>query len=182
MSQDKRIRTAFERNAKALHLRPGIGRGTAVTTARRVEGLTFEVTEGDWELTVDMGEKSGGNNRGPNPGVYGRGTLASCLAVSYGLWSAYRNVPLTRLDVEVQADYDSRGDLGVDDVPPGYEEIRYVVTVESPEPEQRVRALLDEADSHCAYLAIFRDPQTVRREVRVVGRGGGESTEAEAVQ
>lgn len=174
MSQDERIRTAFERNARALHLRPGFGCGTAVTTARRVEGLTFEVTEGQWTMTVDMGEKSGGNGRGPNPGVYGRAALASCLAVGYGMWSAYRGVPLTRLEVEVQADYDSRSDLGVDDVPPGYEEMRYVVTVESPEPEDRVRALLDEADSHSAYLALFRDPQTVRREVRIVGSGEGE--------
>jgi uncharacterized OsmC-like protein len=116
----EKIRTAFERNAKALSLKPAIGQGTAVTSVRMREGLTLDVEEGPWKFTVDMGTKSGGNNAGPNPGVLARGALGSCLAVSYILWAAKRGLPLGSLEVEVQADYDARGYHGVDDVRPGY--------------------------------------------------------------
>jgi uncharacterized OsmC-like protein len=163
----ERIRTAFERNAKALSLRGSLGRGTAVTRVRVREGCTCEVTEGPWAFTVDMGEKSGGNNAGPNPGVLGRAALGSCLAIGYMMWAAKRGVAIDALEVEIQADYDSRGYHGVGEVAPGYEEIRYLVRVESGAPEAEVLGMLDEADAHSDYLAVFARPQKLRREVQI---------------
>lgn len=66
------IKTAFERNQQALTLLPTLGRGTAVTRVRMVDGLTCEVEEGPWKIVADMGEKSGGGNAGPNLGFLGR--------------------------------------------------------------------------------------------------------------
>lgn len=163
----ERIRRAFERNTKALSLKPTLGRGTAVTRVTMREGLTLEVTDGPWKLAVDMGEKSGGNNTGPNPGVLGRAALGSCLTINYLLWAARLGVPLRSLEVEVQADYDSRGYHGVGNVTPGYNEIRYVVRVGSDAPEADVMRWLDEADAHCDYLFVFSKPQTVRRSVEL---------------
>lgn len=167
MDAAKNIRTAFERNAKALGLKASIGQGTAVTKVRVREGLTCEVEEGPWKFTVDMGEKSGGNNAGPNPGVLGRAALGSCLAIGYMMWAARHGLPIRSLEVEIQADYDSRGYHGVGDVVPGYKEIRYVVRVESNAPEADVLRVLDEADAHSDYLTVFARPQKLRREVRL---------------
>jgi uncharacterized OsmC-like protein len=163
----EKIRTAFERNAKALSLRPSHGQGTAVTTVRMRDGLTLDVEEGPWKFTVDMGAKSGGNDAGPNPGVLARGALGTCLAVSYILWAARRALPLRSLEVEVQADYDARGYHGVDNVRPGYKEIRYVVRVESEAPEAEVMRVLDEADAHCDNLFLFADEQKITRQVQL---------------
>jgi uncharacterized OsmC-like protein len=167
MKGEEKIRTAFERNAKALSLRPAIGQGTAVTRVRLKEGLTCEVEDGKWKLTVDMAEKSGGDNSGPNPGVLGRATLGSCLAIGYTMWAARLGIPLERLEVEVQADYDSRGYHGVDNVTPGYKQIRYIVSIESPAPEAEIIRFLDLADSYSDFLHVFAKPQDVRREVRI---------------
>ncbi len=102
-------------------MRSPSGRRSGRTTVRLKPGLECEVTEGDWRLTVAMSAKSGGTDAGPNPGVLGRGALGSCLALGYAMWGIRLGIPLASLDVEVQADYDSRGELGVDDaVPPGY--------------------------------------------------------------
>lgn len=179
-SEDQeRIRTALERNAKAVRLRAGVGRGTAVTKVRLAGGLRCEVEEGPWRLTVDMSEKSGGTNAGPNPGTYGRASLGSCLAVGYAMWAARLGVPLERLEVEVQADYDVRGELGVsDDVSPGYSEVRYVVTVESDAPRERVMEMLDTADRYSSYLDIWTRPVALRREVRLGGSGADGSDPA----
>lgn len=167
MEGQERIGEAFQRNARALSLRPSLGQGTAVTRVRVMEGATCEITDGPWTLTADMGEKSGGSNEGPNPGVLGRATLGSCLAINYVMWAARLGFPLASLEVEIQADYDARGYHGLDDVTPGYEEIRYVVRVGSDAPEEEVVAFLDEADAHCDFLHVFRDPQRVHREVEI---------------
>ena len=164
------IETKLERNMKAIEMRPAVGQGTAVTTVRLDEGLAFDIEEGPWKLRSDMSEKHGGTNSGPNPGILGRAALGSCLATSYALWAAKFGVRFTKLEVEVQADYDARGMYGLDDVPPGYTEIRYVVTVESDSPEEEVMCVLDHADACCDYLFVFREPNEVRREVRILER------------
>jgi uncharacterized OsmC-like protein len=161
------IRKTFERNSRALALRPGVGRGTAVTRVTLRDGLACEVEEGRWRFVTDMSEKSGGNNEGPNPGILGRAALGACLATGYAMWAANSGVPVASLEVVVEADYDSRGMYGVGGVAPGYSEIRYVVHVQSPAPEAEVMRVLDEADSHSDFLHLFQRPQNVRREVRI---------------
>jgi len=168
MQGDDGIREALERNARAVSLRPSMGQGTAVTKVRLAPGLTCTVEDGPWKLTVGMSEKSGGANNGPNPGVLGRGALGTCLAICYGMWAARLGVPLDAVDVEVQADYDVRGELGVaDEVRPGYSEIRYVVTIESAAPEAEVLRVLNTADRYSSYVDLFTHGVPLRREVRL---------------
>jgi uncharacterized OsmC-like protein len=163
-----RIREALERNVKAVTLRPSLAQGTARTRVRLKPGLECELEEGPWKMTIGMSEKSGGTNAGPNPGVLGRGALASCLAIGYGLWASRLGVPIASLDVEVQADYDGRGELGVAaDVAPGYSQIRYLVTVESPASREDVLRVLDTADRYSPYLDVFTRPNEIVRSVDI---------------
>lgn len=148
-------------------MKPLLGRGTAATRVRLRNGLTCDVEEGDWKLTVDMGPKSGGEGHGPNPGVLGRGALGSCLAISYAMWAAHLEVPIEELSVVVEADYDSGAALGVSDVAPGYRAVRYLVQVKSPAPEAEVLSMLEQGEQHCAYLDVFRRAQHVKREARI---------------
>ncbi|MGH7646075.1 MAG: OsmC family protein [Gemmatimonadales bacterium] len=171
MEGEDTIRVALERNVKAVSLRPAVGQGTAVTKVRLLPGLTAEASEGPWKLVVGMTEKYGGANAGPNPGIYGRTALGSCLAIGYGMWAARLGVPIDALEVEVQADYDVRGELGVAaDVPPGYTEMRYVVRVESPASEAEVLRVLDTADRYSSYRDDFARAVPLRREVQVTAR------------
>jgi len=167
MNNDE-IRTIIERNVKAVTLRPSIGQHTGKTKVRLKPGLECEVVEGPWRLTVAMGEKSGGTNAGPSPGVLGRGAFGSCLAIGYAMYALRLGVPIESLDVEVEADYDSRGELGVaDDVPPGYTQVRYTVTVTSPASEEEILRVLDTADRYSPYRDVFARAQDVRRQVRI---------------
>src|SRR3990172_13392439 len=130
MSSSTTIKTALERNVKVVEARPSVGQGTAVTKVTLHPGLACEVEEGAWRFSVGMTEKYGGLNTGPNPGVYGRAALGSCLAIGYGMWAARLEIPVRSLTVEVRARSDVRGELGIDDsVRPGYADIVYVVTV-----------------------------------------------------
>jgi uncharacterized OsmC-like protein len=168
MQGDAQIREALERNVKAVSLRASVAKATATTKAVLRAGLDCTVTEGAYELKVGMTAKYGGQGNAPNPGVLGRGALASCLAVGYGMWAARLGVPCEAIEVEVQADYDVRGELGVaDDVRPGYAEVRYIVTVISACAEGDVMRMLDMADRCSSYRDVFANGVPLAREVRI---------------
>ena len=174
MSDTEQLRDILERNATALSLRPSLGQGTAKTRVRLKPGLECEIEEGSWKLTAGMSVKFGGSNAGPNPGILGRGALGSCLAIGYAMWAARLGVPIESLDVEVEADYDGRGEFGVsDDVPPGYTQVRYRVTVASPAPEADVRNMIDTADRYSPYRDVYARAHDVRRsELTITGADG----------
>jgi uncharacterized OsmC-like protein len=166
------IKTALERNVAAVTRRPSVGQGTAVTRVSLGDDLRCEIADGTWSLTAGMTPKYGGDGSAPNPGVLGRAAFGACLAIGYGMWAARLGVPITSLDVEVHADYDVRGELGVTDtVRPGYLEIRYIVSVTSDASEAEVLRVLDTAERHSSWLDIVANPVAVRREVRLDSGG-----------
>lgn len=168
MADTTKIREIAERNAEFLALKPARGHLTGITKARMVDGLRCEIEEGPWKLAADMPLKAGGEETAPTPGMLGRGALASCLAIGISMWAARLGVPLDSLEVEVQADFDARGELGVgDNIAPGYQEVRYLVLIDSPASEQTILELLETAERHSPYVDVFSRGQTLKRVLRL---------------
>ena len=162
------VRAAIERNVKAIALRPAIAQNTAVTHVRLRDGLSCDIEEGPWRLVAGMSPKLGGTNEGPTPGVFGRAALGSCLAVGYAMWAARLGIVIDSLDIEIHADYDARGELGMsDEVRPGYSQIRYIVHVSSPASEAEIHHWLDTADKFSSWRDNIANPVPLVREVRV---------------
>jgi hypothetical protein len=84
------------------------------------------------------------------------------------MYAARLRVPIAAIEVEVQADYDDGALLGVSDSPPGYLDVRYIVTVETTAPEADVQRVIDAGDAHSPYLDVFSRAQTCRRTIRLV--------------
>ena len=168
MSAIEKLKLAFERSEKALSLRPSLGKGTGISKARIKNGLTCEVEEGSWKFIADMPEQVGGNAQGPTPGVYGRAAFGSCLAIGYMMRAGKFGIAIKSLEVEVQADYDDGALFGTIDLPAGYLQIRYTVTIETDAPEKEIMKLLDDADEHSPYLDVFSRAQECRREIKIV--------------
>lgn len=163
MASTEHIRKTFERNRKALQLKPSLGQNTGYTKICVRDGTTCEIENGEWKFTVDLGETDGGNNKGPGPGVLERAALGSCLAIGYSKWAAYMEVPIDSIEVEVESDIDARASFGLGQEKPGYSEIRYNVHVSSEAPEEEVRKVLDEADRHSPVLDDFTRGIPVKR-------------------
>jgi uncharacterized OsmC-like protein len=161
------MRNTFERTVRALNARPEIGKKTASTRATVQDGYVCDIEDGRWRFTADLSEKAGGTAMGPDPGVLGRAALAGCLAMSYTRWAAVMEIPVHSLEVEVQADFDARGEYGFEDVPPSYSEVRYVVRIDSPASDEDVARLLLKAEAHTAWLHVFMRPMRVRRVVEL---------------
>lgn len=168
MKDNEKVRQAIERGARAVELRPSVGQGTAVTRVRIDDGVRCEIDDGRWSLQCDMSEKGGGTGAGPDPGVYGRTALGACMAIGYVQWGIRLGVPIDGVSVEVHADYDVRGEHGIDDIPAGYSQVRCRVRIESEAPTEAVRRLVAKADSHSPYYDVFTRPIDVRTEVEVV--------------
>lgn len=168
MADASSIKTSIERTTKALTLKPSLGQSTGISKVRITNGLSCEIQEGDWKLNADMPSSVGGNNSGPTPGVYGRAAFGSCLAIGYMMKAASMNISINSLEIEVQADYDDGALFGTNDNPPGYLQVKYIVTIESDAPEPSIITMLDEADRHSPYLDVFTRAQDCRRELHIL--------------
>ncbi len=152
-----------------LALKPNRGHLTGVTKAQLVDGLRCEIEEGPWRLAADMPAKAGGDETAPTPGMLGRGALASCLVIGISMWAARLGVPIDGLEVEVQADFDVRGEMGVGDVKAGYQEVRYLVSIDSPASAEALTELLETTERHSPYMDVFSRAQNMKRIVRLNG-------------
>jgi uncharacterized OsmC-like protein len=168
MAESAHLKTALERNIKAIKLRPSIGRGTATTTVKIRSGVACDIEDGGWKLVADQSTGDGGAGLGPDPGVFGRAALGSCLAMGYVIWATRLGVALDSVEVVVEADYDAAGMYGVDDsVPPGWGALRYKAKISSAAPEERVREVVEAADRHSPLLDDFRRPVPVTHELQI---------------
>ena len=162
------LKTALERNIKAIELRPSVGQGTAVTKVRIRDACTAEIEDGGWKLIADESTKDGGNGEGPDPGVYGRAALGSCVAMGYAMWAAQLGVPVDSIEVDVEADYDARGIFGLDGtIAPGWGAVRYKVRIESSAPEADVLRVIEHADALSPLLDDFARALSVSRELHI---------------
>ncbi len=168
MSGAKDLKTSIERSIRALSLRPNVGQGSATTTVKVRSGVTCDIEDGSWKLVADEMPGDGGAGLGPDPGVFGRAALGSCLAMGYAMWAAKLDIPVDSVEVVVEVDYDARGMYGVDDsVSPGWTAVRYTAHISSPAGEEKVRELVEFADRHSPLLDDFRRAIPVTGELRI---------------
>ncbi|HUJ85679.1 MAG TPA: OsmC family protein [Burkholderiales bacterium] len=167
MDQEK-LQAALARAENAFAKRPSVAKLDKITTATVSDGTLCEVVENDWKFVVDMPETLGGGAKGPTPGTYVRSGLAACLAIGYSHRAAFLGVPIRRVRVELHADVDLRGIFCGMATVPAYNGIIYVVTVESDAPEADIMRVLDEADARSPYVDVFRRPQSLRRETKIL--------------
>lgn len=168
MADAAKIKLARERTTKAVSLRPSIGQGTSVTRARVTEGYRCEISEGPWTLVADMPKSEGGEDQGPTPGVLGRGALASCYAMGIVGLAVERDIPLHELSVEVHADWDMRGSMGLDEeIIPGYSQIRILIEIESSASEDAIQDLISDSERLSPYVDVFRRANKVVTESKI---------------
>jgi uncharacterized OsmC-like protein len=71
-----------------------------------------------------------GSDDAPNPQELLMAAVNACMTVGYVAGAALQGIALDRLEIETSGQLDLRGFLGLDDsVPPGYDQIDYVVRI-----------------------------------------------------
>jgi len=132
------------------------------------EGMRCEPTSRGHVAVADEPRSLGGTDTAQSPVELFLTSIATCHAATYRMWADELGVALDRVTVEVEGDIDLRGYLGLsDEVPPGYGAIRITVGLEGPEPEERYRLLVEEAERHCPLLDAIARPLPLERELAI---------------
>jgi uncharacterized OsmC-like protein len=83
-----------------------------------------------FEIAADEPEELLGTNQAPNPQELLMAAVNACMTVGYVAGASLHGITLESLAIETTGQLDLRGFLGLsDDVPPGYEQIDYVVRI-----------------------------------------------------
>src|SRR3954469_7148256 len=84
----------------------------------------------NFEIDVDEPVELLGENTAPNPQEMLMTALNACITVGYVAGAAMKGIRLDKVEIQTSGQLDLRGFLGIDaSVPPGYEAIRYTVTM-----------------------------------------------------
>ncbi len=168
MSEQAKIKAAFERNYAVFAKRPSTAKFTTATTIRTTGGRTCEVEEGAWRFKADQPEANAGNDQGPSPAFFTRAALGACLAQGCATWFAVKEVPLDGVEIRVETDFDIRGALGISkDVPVGFQEMRYIIEIDSNASEKEILEVLDLVEKHSPTLSTFSNPIKITRQVNI---------------
>ncbi|WP_243450949.1 OsmC family protein [Sphingosinicella sp. CPCC 101087] len=97
-----------------------------------------------FKIVADEPSQLLGNNSAPNPQELLLSALNACMTVGYVAQAAVRGVALDDIRIETAGELDLRGFLGlVDDVPPGYRRIEFVVHLEGDGTADQYREIHD---------------------------------------
>lgn len=122
-------------------------------------------------LVVDEPPAMGGTNQGPNPVELVLAALGTCQEIMYVAFAALMGIQLDGVEIHLKGRMDLKGMFAVDDtVPPGFERVEYETRLFSPEPPERVQALVEMVGRHCPVLDILTRPVPVSGKVWLNGQ------------
>ncbi|MCP4621353.1 MAG: OsmC family protein [Bradyrhizobium sp.] len=158
--QPSEIKVALDRLSDALHANPERARVSHAPIVATVDdGLRCRVTGATGEkIETDMPRTMGGENAHPSPGWYFRASFAACCATVIAAQAARLGIALTKLEVTVTADGDTRGTLGLGEISAGYSELRTNVEIgaSNASPEQ-LRDLVKWSAAHSPVGCTVHD-------------------------
>ncbi|MBI0376066.1 OsmC family protein [Streptomyces albiflaviniger] len=106
---------------------------TTRTGALTQGGERDETRAAQFEMTSDEPNAALGTNTAPTPAEYVLHALAGCYTVTITAHAALRGIELKGIHLELEADVDMRGFLGIDaSVRPGLQQIRVAVHLDAP--------------------------------------------------
>jgi uncharacterized OsmC-like protein len=168
MTDTAQIKAAMTRLEKVLSVRPSEGKSTKSVVAKWTKGMECSVTDGEFTVVSDHPPAVwAGENSGPTPGFFARAGLAACLAQGYALIFAHRDIQFDKMTVEVESDANIASFFRIGDIESGFQELRYVVHVDSQADPATVEEAIKASDAGSPVLNSFLKPVTINRDVRI---------------
>jgi uncharacterized OsmC-like protein len=147
------LKDLYARKARAMARRPRFARGSGHARVRLGPDLLCDVEHPAHSLVADASPEDGGGGQGPEPGELMTASLGASLAMGYRLWSARLDVPIEAAEVNVQCEYDLRGQLGDGEAPVGWQRVVIETSLTTAADETAVREMVAMAHRHCPMLA-----------------------------
>ena len=116
-------------------------------------------------MVIDEPAAFGGADSAVSPADVVLVALGTCQEIMYVALASTMDIPLDEVKVDVNADLDLNGLMGLDpETPPGLLEMSYDVHIKSPAPVEDLKRLVDAVEYQCPLL------DTLTRSVKVTGK------------
>jgi uncharacterized OsmC-like protein len=149
------LKEAFFRTQNAMQNRPSLAQGTYRTVVRPGPGMKVICQEGDWQATSDLADTLGGEGKEPTPGFFLRAALGTCIGSTLTVEAAALDLNLRDFTVEILADYDSRGEMGVDLDLAAYLNIRCHIAVDCDSDDDTLDSLVAGAMARSSIVVML---------------------------
>lgn len=163
MSKLQIRKQALERAVNVVTKAPEKGQHVYKNVAKISSGTLCHIRENDDELTTDVPPSIGGEGRSPSPGVLMRSALTGCVAIGIKLWAAREDIHVESVEVTLEADSDTRGQLGVDDaISPGIEALRMEIVVIADADPSMMEEIINTSLKYSPILDVFSNPRSIK--------------------
>ena len=165
MSQ-KLVKEAVLQTASALEADPEAGKIKYQATTHWQEKTRCSATVRHFEpMIIDEPAAFGGDDAAMSPADVVLVALGTCQEIMYAALASTMDIQLDECKVDVTADLDLKGLMGMDpDVPPGLLALDYHVHLKSPASDEQLKELIDIVERQCPLL------DTLTRNVQVTGK------------
>lgn len=151
----------FKRKPEAAVYKPKV-------SSKHIRGLYTEANVREHVVKSDYGEAAGGANLAPNPIELLLSAFAACIEAAFYEFAVHEGITVNSLSVEVEGTLDLRGLFMVDEsVSPGFQDLKYTFTVDSPDEEAKVRDLAERVIAHCPVVDSLIRPVKIAGEIRI---------------
>ncbi len=166
------IATTLAESAERFRADPASAITTPSVTATILNGHA-RLASGPFNWESDLGPAVGGGNVAPSPTAYLLGALAGCGAIFLRDTLAPQfEVTLTDVEATASCRADVAGLLGVEGADPALSAITLTLRVSSPDPVQRVEAMLAAWRERCPIYLAIRNANPVALDFEVAAAAG----------
>lgn len=145
----------------------------SVTPTDAAVGTVVIAADGDAGFRIEIGahHSVGGDPALPCSGDVFLSAYLACYEITLRLVAQALNIPLHRVALRMEGDWDARGTLALDrEVPVEYTAIRLAVDVETTASDEQVARLLTSAERYCVVGSTLKRPPAVEIEANVTHR------------
>lgn len=113
------------------------------------EGMQVETKSRNFTYLLDEPEELGGTDKAMNPVEALLSALGGCQAIVAAAFAEANDIKFEEFHVELEGDIDLDGFMGLSDVRPGFQEIRFVMHFKSNEPKEKLDKFVDFIEKTC---------------------------------
>jgi len=147
------LKEIVEKRIGHMKKRPQVAIYKPKVTSKLVRNLYTETTVRNHVVKCDYAEPAGGENIAPNPIELLMASFAACIEAAFYEFAENEGLAVESVEAEIEGMLDLRGLFMVDDnVPPGFQELSYILKIQSPEDEAKVRKLAEKVIMHCPVV------------------------------
>ncbi len=159
------IKTQVSNVVSAIHQDENNSKAVFSARTELQNGLKCSAQIRNFSLLIDEPVQLGGTDEGPNPVELVLAALGTCQEIVYSAYAAVLGIPLNSVKINVKGNLNLKGFFGLDEnVRPGFEDISYSTSIDSPATSEQLDQLVRVVEKHCPVLDILT------RKIPVIGK------------